>query len=67
MELVDVVPGGFLHGAVDGHAVPHLILHDEHAQLLQLLAQLLDVEADEAVVEFHIGAVIEYVEGAGDI
>ena len=67
VEFVDVVPGGFLHGTVDGHTVPHLILHDEHAQLLQLLAQLLDVEADKAVVQLHIGAVVEYVQGTGDI
>ena len=67
MELVDVVPGGFLHGAVDGYAVPHLILHDEHPQLFELLAQLLDVKADEAVVQLYVRPVVEYVQGASDI
>ena len=33
MKLVDVVAGCFMGIPVDGHAVPHLILHDEHPQL----------------------------------
>ena len=54
-------------GAVDGNSVPHLILHDEHSELFELLAQLLDVIADEAVVDVHIGSVIEDVQRAVNI
>ena len=49
VELVHVVPGGFAFSAVGGDAAPYLILHDEHTQLLELLAQLLDVVADQPV------------------
>ena len=45
----------------------HLILHDEHSELLELLAQLLDVIADEAVVDIHIRSVIEDVQRAVNI
>ena len=49
MKLVHVVAGGLLFGAVDGDAVPHLVLHNEHTQLFKLLAELLNVKADKAV------------------
>ena len=54
-------------GAVDGHSVPHLILHDEHSELLELLAEFADVIADEAVVDIHIRSVIEDVQRAVNI
>ena len=67
MELVHIVAGGLTQPPVDGDAVPHLILDNQHTELLQLLAQLLDVVADNAVVDIHIGAVVEHIEGAGDV
>ncbi len=67
MHLVDVVAGGLAGGPVDGDAVPHLVLHHQHPDLFQLLAQLLDVVADNAVVDVHVAAVVEHVEGAGHI
>ena len=67
MEFIDVVSGASAFGPVGGHAAPDMILDDEHAQLLQLLAQFLDVEADQAVLDIHVGPVVEDVEGAADI
>ena len=67
MHLVDVVAGGLVSSAVDGNAVPHLVLHHQHTDLFQLLAQLLDVIADDAVVDVHIALVVEHIEGAGYI
>ena len=67
MELVHVVPGGFAFSAVGGDAAPYLILHDEHTQLLELLAQLLDVVADQPVVHVHVGAVVEHIQRAGHV
>ena len=67
MELVHIVAGGLASGPVDGDAVPYLVLDHQHPQLFQLLAQLLDVVADDAVVNVHIGAVVEYVQTAGNV
>ena len=54
-------------GAVDGNSVPHLILHNQHTELLELLAEFADVIADEAVVDIHIRSVIEDVQRAVNI
>ena len=67
VHLVNVVTGGLMGGTVDGNAVPYLILHHQHPDFLQLLAQLLDVIADDTIVDVHIGSVIEHIEGAGHI
>ena len=67
MELVCIVPGGFSGTAVGGHTPPHGILHDEHTQLFELLAQLLDVKADDAVIDIYVGVVIENVQTALDV
>ena len=67
MELVYVVAGGLACRPVDGDAVPHLVLDDQHPQLFQLLAQLLDVVADNPVVNVHVGPVVEHIQTAGDI
>ena len=67
MELVHEIPGGLARASVLGHAPPHLVLHHQHPDLLHLLAQVLDVKADDAVGDVHIGAVVEDVQGAGDI
>ncbi len=49
-------------GAVDGHAVPDLILHHQHPNFLELLAQLLDVVADDAAIHIHVRVMVEHVE-----
>ena len=67
MELVHIVAGGFTGITVGGHTPPDLILHHQHTDLFQLLAQLLDVIADNAVVDVHIALVVEHIEGAGHI
>ena len=67
VHLVDVVAGGLVGGTVDGDAVPHLVLDHQHTDLFQLLAQLLDVIADNAVVDVHIALMVEHIEGAGHI
>ena len=38
VHLVNVVTGGLVGGAVDGDAVPHLVLHHQHTDFFQLLA-----------------------------
>ena len=67
MHLVDVITGGLVGSAVNGNAVPHLILDHQHTDFLELLAQLLNVIADNAVIDVHIALVIEHIEGAGYI
>ena len=67
VHLVDVVTGGLVGGTVDGNSVPYLILYHKHTDLFQLLAQLLNVIADNAVVDVHIALVVEHIEGAGGI
>ena len=62
VHLVDIVAGGLV-----GSAVPHLILDHQHTDFLELLAQLLDVIADNAVIDVHIALVVEHIEGAGYI
>ena len=64
MHLVHIIPGGLSAAAVCRNTPPHLILHDEHSELFHLLAQFLDVIADDAVVDVHIGAVVEQIQGA---
>ena len=67
MELVHIVAGGFTGITVGGYTPPDLILHHQHPDLFHLLAQLLDVIADDTVVDVHIGAVVKEVQRAGDI
>ena len=67
VHLVNVVAGGLVGFPVDGHSVPHGVLHDEHPDLLELLAQLLDVEGHDAVFNVDVGAVVEHVERAGNV
>ena len=45
MELIHIVAGGPAQPPVYRDTVPHLILDDQHTELLQLLAQLLDIVA----------------------
>ena len=48
-------------------AIPDLILYDQHADFFELLAQLLDVIADHAVVNVYVRPMIENVQRAGDV
>ena len=67
MHLINVITGGLVRLAVDGHAVPHRVLHDQHTDFLQLLAQFLDIEGHDAVFDIDAGAVIEHIQRTGDI
>ena len=67
MRSIDVIAGAFPFSPVGGHAAPDLVLDDEHAQLFQLLAQFFDVKADQAVLNIHVGSMVEDIERAGDI
>ena len=42
---------------------PDVYKRQEHTEFLHLLAQFLDVVADDAVIDVHIGAVVEQVQG----
>ena len=64
MKFVYIVARSLVGSAVDGHAVPHLILYDKHPDFLELLPKLFDVVTDHAVVQLHVGTMIEHVEGA---
>ena len=67
MELVYIVPGVLFAVAVDGNAVPNLILDDEHTQFFQLFAQLFDVETDNSVIQFHIRLMVEHTQRTIDV
>ena len=67
VELIDVIARRFCLRTVGRDAAPHLILHDEHAELLKLRAQLLDVIADQTVLHIDIGAMVEHIERAGHV
>ena len=67
MELVCIVPGGFSGTTVGGDTPPHSILHDEHTEFFQLLAKLFDVKTDDAVIDIHVGVVVENVQTALDV
>src|SRR5699024_12406238 len=62
VELVHEIPGRPSNGSVDGNGVPHRVLDNEHPRLFQVLAQALDVKADQAVGDVHGGAVVEEVQ-----
>ena len=67
MEFVCIVPGGFSGTAVGGHTSPHGILHDEHPQFFELFAELLDVKANDTVVDVHVGVVVKNVQRTLDV
>ena len=49
---------------VYGNTVPHLILDHQHTQAFELLSQLLDIKADNTVVDIHIGTVVKNIQAA---
>ena len=67
MEFVHIVAGGSSGRAVLRDTAPDLVLHDQHADLFQLLAELLDVIADQTVLDINVGPVVEEVQGSLDV
>ena len=67
MHLVHIIPGGLSTAAVCRDTPPDLILHNEHPQLFHLLAQFLDVVADDAVIDVHVSAMVEQVQTTLDV
>ena len=59
VEFIDIVPGRF-DATVDCNSVPYLILDDEHSDFLQLLSKFLNIKADNTVIQFHIGSMVDY-------
>ena len=64
VELVHEIPGRSANDTVDSDGIPHCVLDNKHPRLFQVLAQALDVKADQAIRDVHGGAVVEEVEGA---
>ena len=64
VELVHEIPGGFTLIPVLGNTVPYLVLDHQHTQAFELLSQLLDIEADNTVVDIHIGTVVKNIQTA---
>ena len=62
VHLVDVVAGRLVSGTVDGDTVPHLILNYQHTDFFKLLAQFLDVVADNPVINIQIALMIEHIQ-----
>ena len=67
VELVGKVPCGLALAAVGGDTAPNLVLDNEHPQLFELLAQLLDVKGHKPVADVHVGTVVKDIQGAGHI
>jgi len=65
VHFVDIVAGGFVAFSIDGDTVPYCVLYDEHPDFFELLTQLLDIEADNAVVDVDIALVVEHIERTG--
>ena len=67
MELVYKKSGRFSGVTVRSYTAPDGILYYQHPDFLELFAQLPDVVADKAVVDVHVGAVVEQVQAALDV
>ena len=67
MELINIIPGRLSGIAVLRDTSPDLILHDKHTNLFQLIAQLLDVIAHQAILNIHIGSMVEHIKRTFDI
>ena len=67
MKLVCIVSGGLSCTSICCNSAPNLILHDEHPQLFELLAQLLNVITNDAVIQIDVRAVVEDVQTALDV
>ena len=49
-------------GTVDRYPVPNLVLDDEHPDLFQLFSQLLNVKADDPVIDIHVCPVVKHIQ-----
>ena len=67
VEFVHIVTGGSSGRAVLRDTAPDLVLHDQHADLFQLLAEFFDVIADQTVLDIDVGPVVEEVQGSLDV
>ena len=67
MHLIHIIPGRSALAAVLRHPAPNLILDYEHADLFQLLSEILDIVTYQAVCKFHIGSVVEHIQGTRHI
>ena len=59
MELVNIISGRFTGRTVGSYTPPDLILNDQHTDFFQLIAQLLNVEAHQTILNIHIGSVVK--------
>ena len=67
MEFVYKESGRFSGVTVRRYTAPNGILYHQHPDLLELFAQLPNVVADKAVVDVHIGPVVEQIQAALDV
>ena len=67
MKFIDIVAGDFSFRTVSCHSVPDVILNDQHTDLFQLIAQFLNVKADDTILQVNIRSVIEQILRAVDI
>ena len=44
---------------VCGNPVPYRILHDQHTDLLELIAKLLNIKADDTITHINVGTMIK--------
>ena len=67
MKFIDIVAGDFSFRTVACHSVPDVILNNQHTDLFQLIAQFLNVKADDTILQVNIRSVIEQILRAVDI
>ena len=67
MHLVHIISGGLSATTIGSDTSPDLILHNEHTELLHLLAQFFNVITDDSVIDVHVGAVVEQIQTALDV
>ena len=61
MKLINVIASDLLFLTVCGNSVPHGILNDQHTDLFELVAKLLNIEADNTIAHINVGAMIKEV------
>ena len=61
MKFVTVISCRFSDLPVLRHPVPHRILHNQHAQLFKLVAQVPDVKTHDPVLTVYIRPVVEVI------
>ena len=61
MKLIHVISGVFSCLTILRYPSPDLILNHQHAQLFQLFTELLDVIADQTVINVDVGPVVKEI------